>query len=87
MEGILQVTTWTIGRIPKDKAPCLNGKLQLEGGLERLREYPTFLVGFKIMGVALSGLRCDKVDVNRVEYSVTKGFRAVTRAGNYEIRS
>jgi hypothetical protein len=25
VEGILQVTTWTIGRIPKDKAPCLNG--------------------------------------------------------------
>lgn len=82
-----QVTTWTIGRIPKDKAPCLNGKLQLEAGLERLREYPTFLVGFKIMGVALSGLRSDKVDINRVDYTGYKGFRAVTRAGNYEIRS
>lgn len=82
-----RVTTWTIGRIPKDKAPCLNGKLQLEAGLERLREYPTFLVGFKIMGVALSGLRSDKVDINRVDYAGYKGFRAVTKAGNYEIRS
>ncbi|XP_024379655.1 AP-3 complex subunit mu isoform X2 [Physcomitrium patens] len=82
-----KVTTWTIGRIPKDKAPCLSGKLQLEAGLERLREYPTFLVGFKIMGVALSGLRSDRVDINRVDYSAYRGFRAVTRAGNYEIRS
>lgn len=79
--------TWTIGKVPKDKSPCLTGTMQLEKGLERLQEFPTLLVGFKIMGVAMSGLRIDKTNLQNVSYSPYKGFRAVSRAASYEIRT
>ncbi|XP_057855422.1 AP-3 complex subunit mu isoform X5 [Cryptomeria japonica] len=78
--------TWSIGRIPKDKAPCLTGTLTLESGQDCLREFPTILVGFKIMGVAMSGLKIDKLDLQNLGYRPYKGFRALTQAACYEIR-
>ncbi|KAA8536718.1 hypothetical protein F0562_029196 [Nyssa sinensis] len=79
--------SWTIGRIPKDKTPSMSGTLVLEAGLERLHVFPTFQVGFRIMGVALSGLRIDKLDLKNLPNRPYKGFRALTRAGEYEVRS
>ncbi|KAI9071491.1 hypothetical protein K1719_046534 [Acacia pycnantha] len=79
--------TWSIGRIPKDKAPSMSGTLVLENGLERLHVFPTFRVGFRIMGVALSGLQIDKLDLKSLAYRFYKGFRALTRAGEFEVRS
>ncbi|KAI3950633.1 hypothetical protein MKX01_029425 [Papaver californicum] len=78
---------WSIGRIPKDKTPCMSGNLVLETGLERLNVFPTFRVGFKIMGVALSGLKIDKLDFKNLPSPPYKGFRGITRAGQYEVRS
>ncbi|KAM0947879.1 putative clathrin adaptor, mu subunit, Longin-like domain superfamily [Dioscorea sansibarensis] len=78
---------WTIGRIPKDKSPSLSGDLVLEAGLERLHVFPVFKVGFKIMGVALSGVKIDKLELKNVPSPPYKGFRALTRAGEYQIRS
>ncbi|KAI9114238.1 hypothetical protein K1719_014888 [Acacia pycnantha] len=80
--------TWSIGRIPKDKAPSMTGTLVLENGLERLQVFPTFRVGFRIMGVALSGLQIEKLDLLKsVPYRFYKGFRALTQAGEFEVRS
>ncbi|KAF7805037.1 AP-3 complex subunit mu-like isoform X1 [Senna tora] len=79
--------TWSIGRIPKDKAPSMSGTFVLENGLKRLNVFPTFQVGFRIMGVALSGLQIDKLDLKSVPYRFYKGFRALSRAGEFEIRS
>ncbi|AAG09104.1 Putative clathrin-associated adaptor protein [Arabidopsis thaliana] len=78
--------TWTIGRIPKDKTPCLSGTLALEPGLERLHVFPTFKLGFKIMGIALSGLRIEKLDLQTIPPRLYKGFRAQTRAGEFDVR-
>ncbi|KAG2627913.1 AP-3 complex subunit mu-like isoform X1 [Panicum virgatum] len=78
---------WTIGQIPKDKAPVLSGNLRLEEGLAQLHTLPTFQVKFKIMGVALSGLQIDKLDVKNMPSAPYKGFRAQTQAGKYEVRS
>ncbi|XP_028226465.1 AP-3 complex subunit mu-like isoform X1 [Glycine soja] len=82
-----KICSWSIGRIPKDKAPSMSGTLVLETGLERLHVFPTFQVGFRIMGVALSGLQIDKLDLKTVPYRFYKGFRALTRAGEFEVRS
>ncbi|KAI8531729.1 hypothetical protein RHMOL_Rhmol11G0158300 [Rhododendron molle] len=79
--------SWLIGRIPKDKAPSMSGTLLLETGLERLHVSPTFQVGFRIMGVALSGLQIDKLDLKNLPNRPYKGFRALTRAGEFEVRS
>ncbi|KAK6159781.1 hypothetical protein DH2020_003162 [Rehmannia glutinosa] len=79
--------SWTIGRIPKDKAPSMSGTLVLETGVERLHVFPTFQVGFRIMGVALSGLKIDKLDLLNLPSRPYKGFRALTRAGEFQVRS
>ncbi|XP_058082129.1 AP-3 complex subunit mu isoform X2 [Magnolia sinica] len=82
-----KVCFWSIGRIPKDKTPSLTGTLFLETGVDRLHVFPTFQVDFKIMGIALSGLQIDKLDIKNMPSRPYKGFRALTRAGEYEIRS
>ncbi|KAJ7977842.1 AP-3 complex subunit mu [Quillaja saponaria] len=79
--------TWSIDRIPKDKAPSMSGTFVLETGLKRLHVFPTFQVGFKIMGVALSGLKIEKLDLKNTPSRLYKGFRALTQAGEFEVRS
>lgn len=73
--------------MPKDKAPSMSGTLVLETGTERLQVFPTFQVGFKIMGVALSGLKIDKLDINSPLVRPHKGFRALTKGGEFQVRS
>ncbi|PKA54692.1 hypothetical protein AXF42_Ash000527 [Apostasia shenzhenica] len=79
--------SWSIGRIPKDKSPSLSGSLALEQGLDQLHVFPVFRVAFKIVGVTLSGLRIDKLEIKNIATRPYKGFRALTRAGEYEVRS
>ncbi|XP_009401646.2 AP-3 complex subunit mu-like isoform X2 [Musa acuminata AAA Group] len=79
--------SWSIGQIPKDKSPSLSGNLVLVTGLDRLHVFPVFQVGFKIMGVALSGLQIHKLDIKNAPSQPYKGFRALTQAGEYEVRS
>ncbi|EEF49990.1 AP-3 complex subunit mu [Ricinus communis] len=82
-----KMCVWSIDRIPKDKTPSLSGTLVLETGLERLHVFPIFQLSFRIQGVALSGLQIDKLDLKVVPNRLYKGFRALTRAGLYEVRS
>ncbi|XP_021733195.1 AP-3 complex subunit mu-like isoform X2 [Chenopodium quinoa] len=42
---------------------------------------------FRIMGIALSGLKIDKLEVSNVENRPFKGFKALTRAWEYQVRS
>lgn len=65
----------------------MSGTLVLEEGVEKLQVKPTFQVGFKIMGVALSGLKIGKLDLKNLPNPAHKGFRAQTEAGLYEVRS
>ncbi|KAB5529133.1 hypothetical protein DKX38_019214 [Salix brachista] len=82
-----KMCNWSIDRIPKDRAPALSGTLMLETGLERLHVFPSFRVGFRIQGVALSGLQLDKLDLRVIPSRLYRGFRALTRSGLYEVRS
>lgn len=65
----------------------MSGTLVLERGLERLHVFPIFQVGFRIMGVALSGIQVDKLDFKNLPIKPHKGFRALTRAGEFQVRS
>lgn len=79
--------SWSIGKMPKDKSPSLTGNLHLEAGLEKLHVFPVIQAEFKIMGVALSGLQIDKLSLGNLQSPPYKGFRALTRSGEYEVRS
>ncbi|XP_042467927.1 AP-3 complex subunit mu-like isoform X2 [Zingiber officinale] len=78
---------WSIGQVPKGKSPCLSGNLVLEADLEKLHVFPVFRVGFRIMGVASSGLQIHRLDVKNTPSEPYKGFRALTQSGEYEVRS
>jgi hypothetical protein len=52
-----QVCTWQLGKVPPDKAPCLSGKLTLEAGFDYPQDYPSMLLGWRLVGTALSGTR------------------------------
>ncbi|XP_042432833.1 AP-3 complex subunit mu-like isoform X3 [Zingiber officinale] len=78
---------WSIGQVPKGKSPSLSGNLVLEADLEKLHVFPVFRVGFRIMGVASSGLQIHRLDVKNTPSEPYKGFRALTRSGEYEVRS
>lgn len=71
--------------MPKDKSPSLTGNLHLGAGVERLHGFPIFRAEFKVTGVALSGLQIDKLGLGPSR--PFKGFRALTRSGEYEVRS
>ncbi|ONK63235.1 uncharacterized protein A4U43_C07F12780 [Asparagus officinalis] len=82
-----KICSWDIGKMPKDKSPSLTGNLILETGVERLHVFPVFRAEFKIMGIALSGLQIDKLGLGNLATRPYKGFRAITRSGEYEVRS
>lgn len=87
-ETCMQVCCWSIGRMPKDKSPSLTGTLILEPGVDRLRVFPVFRIGFKIMGIALSHLQVERLDIkNTGSNTPYKGFKAQTSAGDYQVRS
>lgn len=85
--SFLQTCCWSIGQVPKDKSPSLSGNLVLEAGQDKLHVFPVFRVGFRIMGVAFSGLQIYKLDVKNTPSEPYKGFRALTRSGDYEVRA
>ncbi|XP_078444060.1 clathrin adaptor complexes medium subunit family protein isoform X2 [Wolffia australiana] len=87
MNIIAKRCSWSIGRIPKDKAPCLTGSLVLEPGLDSLHVCPVLQAKFKIMGIALSGVKIDRLDVKNMSTSPYKGFRALTQSGEFDVRS
>lgn len=75
-----------LGRYQKTKHRH-SRNLRLEEGLAQLHALPTFQVKFTIMGVALSGLQIDKLDVKNTPNAPYKSFRAQTQARKYEVRS
>lgn len=55
--NVSQVCTWQLGKVPPDKAPCLSGKVTLEAGFDYPQDYPSMLLGWRLVGTALSGTR------------------------------
>lgn len=71
---------WTI----KENLKQEGGSLHCTPGMQRLHVFPTFQVGFRIMDV---GLQWIKLDLKTVPYPFYKDIRALTRAGEFEVRS
>jgi AP-3 complex subunit mu len=46
---------WEIGKVPKERSPCLNGNVSLVPGSETPESGPTILVDFKIVMFSASG--------------------------------
>ncbi|CAI5535913.1 unnamed protein product [Closterium sp. Naga37s-1] len=84
-DTVTKLCTWSIGRMPRDKNPCLSGGLRLSSPLPRPHVHPVLLAQFRIMGAALSGVRIESVVVrgeeNRRPHTA---FRSATVAGCFQ---
>uniref|UniRef100_A0A7S0W2X6 MHD domain-containing protein n=1 Tax=Hemiselmis tepida TaxID=464990 RepID=A0A7S0W2X6_9CRYP len=78
---------WDIGKVPKDKSPCLNGTVALAPGAETPESGPTMTVDFKIVMFSASGLKIDALTLSGEKYKPYKGVRFVTKAGKFQVRS
>mmetsp|Transcript_3041 Transcript_3041/g.4928 ORF Transcript_3041/g.4928 Transcript_3041/m.4928 type:complete len:311 (+) Transcript_3041:182-1114(+) len=78
---------WEIGKVPKERSPCLNGGVSLTAGSETPESGPTILVDFKIVMFSASGLKIDALTMSGEKYKPYKGVRFVTKAGRFQVRS
>ncbi|CAI5481765.1 unnamed protein product [Closterium sp. Yama58-4] len=84
-DTITKLCTWSIGRMPRDKNPCLSGGLRLSSPLPRPHVHPVLLAHFRIMGAALSGVRIESVVVRGEESRRPHtAFRSATVAGYFQ---
>ena len=82
----VQILTWNIGRLAADKSPILNGTVSLTAGMDKPDTPPYALVYFKENAYAVSGIKVDSLVVHNETYSLYKGVRCITTAGNFQIR-
>lgn len=83
----LQVLIWEIGRMPRDRLPCLSGSVKLQPGVLRPLGRPAVTVNFRVVGAAVSGLRIESVGVKNETYFVHKGYKSCTQAARYQVRT
>ncbi len=48
---------WEVGKVPKERSPCLSGGVTLAPGSETPETGPTIMVDFKIVMFSASGLK------------------------------
>jgi hypothetical protein len=48
---------WDVGKVPKERSPCLSGGVTLAPGSETPETGPTLMVDFKIVMFSASGLK------------------------------
>lgn len=78
---------WDVGKVPKERSPCLSGGVTLAPGSETPETGPTLMVDFKIVMFSASGLKIDALVLSGEKYKPYKGVRFVTKAGRFQVRS
>ena len=81
-----QEVRWTIGRIPKERLPTLNGTVTLGPGRSARELSLSLFVSFKVNMYSSSGLKVASLRVENEEHQPYKGVRSITRAGRFEVR-
>jgi len=85
-DDITKVCKWTIGKMPSNKTPQLEGTIALPPGATAPDTNPTISAEFKIVMWAVSGLKVDSLAVHNERYKPYKGVRSVTKAGKFVVR-
>lgn len=86
-DDMTKVCRWSIGKIPKDKSPILEGTVTLAPGPSTPESSPVIQADFKIVMYTASGLKVDSLAVHNVGYKPYKGVKTITKAGKFHIRS
>jgi len=86
-DEITKVCKWSIGKLPKDKTPMLEGTVNLSPGTPPPESNPVVTIDFRISMFSTSGLRVDSLTLHNEKYNPYKGVRSLTKAGKFQIRS
>ncbi|KAK8878675.1 AP-3 complex subunit mu-2 [Tritrichomonas musculus] len=78
---------WSIGTYSKKEPITLKGSASTEQGFDLGGRFPVISVIFVTIGIAPSGFKVEKLDIENVEYKPFKGIKYVAQSGNYEFRS
>jgi len=85
-DDITKICKWTIGKIPNNKTPQIDGTISLPPGSSVPDSNPTISAEFKIVMQAASGLKVDSLAVHNERYKPYKGVRSLTKAGKFIVR-
>lgn len=78
---------WNIGTYMKKEQIVLNGSASTEPDFEIGFCYPTVMCQFQTLGVAPSGFKIEKLQIENVNYKPFTGVKYICIAGNYEFRT
>ena len=76
---------WQIGRLPKDKSPCLSGSLTYHGGLPA--PSPTLQARFRVPMFSVSGVKVDGLSIINTVAKPYKGVRTIAKSGRFQVRT
>lgn len=83
----MQIVKWTIGKLPKEKSPILEGTITLTDPKSASEANLVVDADFKINMVTISGLKVDALTIFVEKYKPFKGVRSIAKAGKLHFRS
>ena len=78
---------WTIGTYSKKDPITLKGSASTESNFDLGGRFPVIVAQFVTIGLAPSGFKVEKLEIENIEYKAFKGIKYAVQSGNYEFRS
>lgn len=86
-EPSTQEVIWNIGAYMKKEPIVLKGSASTEAGFDIGICYPTVMCQFQTLGVAPSGFKIEKLQIENINYKPFTGVKYICIAGNYEFKT
>jgi len=86
-DDMTKIVKWTIGKLPKEKSPILEGTITLTDPKSASEANLVVDADFKINMVTISGLKVDALTIFVEKYKPFKGVRSIAKAGKLHFRS
>jgi hypothetical protein len=86
-EASAREVVWFIGMYAKKDPLILRGSASTEHGFDLAGRHPVVSVTFLTGGMAPSGFKIDRMEIENVPYQAYRGVKYLIRGGNYEFRT
>ena len=78
---------WTIGAYSKKDPIVLKGSASTESDFDLGGRFPVVVAKFVTIGIAPSGFKVEKLEIENIDYKAFKGIKYAVQSGSYEFRS
>ncbi|OHT06389.1 Adaptor complexes medium subunit family protein [Tritrichomonas foetus] len=86
-ESITREVVWNVGSYSKKEPITMKGSASTEQTFDLGGRFPVVSCKFATVGVAPSGFKIDRLEVENVEYKPFKGVKYIAQGGSYEFRT